>query len=986
MKNFTLKVLFLLFAGVAWAQTTEVQGVVTGSDGLPILGATISIKNTTKGVTTDFDGKYSIEASSNDVLVFSYVGYQTTEITVGDQTTINVQLKESVTELEKIVVTGYSRIEKSRSTSSTQIIDPDEVRGAPRSALQESLQGAASGVNVISTTGQPGASPTVIIRGVSTFEGAGPLYVIDGYQTNDAQLITQLNPDDIETLQVLKDAAGLAIYGTRASNGVIVITTKKGRSGKMRINFSSAVGYNDPSTADQNRPLGTPELQELLQEGVINAGLASDDAAALDFLTSNGFDPTTNTDWYDLITQKGLFQQYNVSLSGGSEDVSYFISGGYQQQEGTIIASENERMNVRINLDIKGGDRFRLSPKISLAKNIRDVRPDGGAFANPVRSIYRIRPDINPFNEDGTYNFGFNNTHNPLAQAEQEIRQQIDYRGILSTNAEYDILDYLTVRSEIALNYSFVDNFTRRPEGFGDARELGDGTQVSNFLFTWNWRNLLVFDKKWGDKHELDAFAGYEIVRERNKFSSFSAENILNGFEDLANATVFTAASTSKGISGLTSVFANAEYAYDRKYLVSASVRRDGSSVFSEENRYGTFYSVGLGWNMAREKFMQEIDWINDLKLRTSFGQVGNQNIGNNLFISLFTGNDYNGNPGRFFSSFGNPLIQWETQNNLDIGLDFSFLNNRIQGSLNVYSQKNEDLLRDNFPISASNGDTTIPANIGAIENRGVELSVTSRNIVSQNKGFEWTTNLNFTRNENEVTELGNNNEPILGATSILAVGEDVNTFYLPVYAGVDPANGRPLWYTDGSRTQTTYTYAEAEQAVIGSSTPDFIAGFRNSFFYKGFGLSVNLYYRHGGLIYDTWARFTNSDGSRRLSDTGNVNRGTYDRRWQQPGDVTDVPAFVYGNASQSNQSSSRFVYDGTYLRLRDLEFSYDFQSSLLEKIKLSALKVYVRGSNLATYRKDDRLERDPEAGISGRLDQEIPIPKTIVFGLNVSL
>ncbi|WP_194850230.1 SusC/RagA family TonB-linked outer membrane protein [Nonlabens antarcticus] len=986
MKNFTLLLILFFLTSAVFAQVRTVNGQVTGPDGLPVLGATVSIKNTSNGVSTDFDGKYQLQASSTDVLLFSYVGYQSAEVVVGDKTEINVTFSESLNELDKIIITGYSQIEKSRSTSATQIVDVDEVAGAPRASLIESLQGAASGLNVVSSTGQPGSTPSINIRGIGTFQGSSPLYVIDGFQTDDAQLIAQINPNDVASLQILKDAAGLAIYGTRAANGVIVITTKKGRSGEMRVSFSSNVGYSDPSTADKNKPLGTPELQELLQEGVVNAGLRPDSASALTFLTDNGFDPNTNTDWYGLLTQRGTYQEHNVSLSGGGDNATYYLSGGYQKTEGTIIASSNERMNVRLNMDIKGGERFRLSPRISLAKNIMNVRPDGGAFANPVRAIYRIRPDISPYNEDGTFNFGFNNTHNPIAQAEQEIRRNIDYRAVLSTNAEYDLFDFLTVRSEIALNYSFVDNFTRRPKGFGDARELGDGSQTSNFLFTWNWRNLLVFNRKWNDVHELDAFAGYEVIRTRNKFSSLSAENILNGFEDLANAAVPSDASTSKGIAGFNSVFANAEYAYDSKYLASFSIRRDGANVFGPNNRFGTFYSVGLGWNLAKEDFMSDVDWIDDLKLRSSFGQVGNANIGQSNFISIFSATEYNGQPGRFFSSFGNPDIKWETQSNIDIGLDFAFIRNRIQGSLNFYRQDNQDLLRDNFPVSASNGDTTVPGNIGAILNRGVELSIKSRNIVSQNNGFEWTTNLNFTKNENEVTELGNDNIPILGATSLTAVGEDVNTFYLPVYAGVDPANGRALFYTDGTRSATTYDYAQADQAIIGSSTPDWTAGLRNSFSYQGVGLSVNLYYRHGGLIYDTWARFTNSDGSRRLSDSGNVNRGTYDRRWQNPGDVTDVPAFVYGNGSPSSSSSSRFIYDGTYLRLRDIELSYDFQEALLDKVKLRSMRVYLRGSNLATYRKDDRLERDPEAGLSGRVDQEIPIPKTFLFGINVSL
>lgn len=987
MKNPIILLFFLLIAATAMAQTRQVTGTVIGDDDLPVLGATVQVQGTSIGVSTDMDGKYAIQVSPEDTLLFTFVGLQTVQELVGQRSVIDVLLSESANELDKIIITGYSTLKKSRSTSSTEVVDVSVIEGQPRSGLQESLQGNVAGVVVTSSTGQPGSTPNVRIRGIGTFEGAAPLYVIDGFQTRDASVISQLNPNDVKTIQVLKDAIGVAIYGSRAANGVIVITTKTGRTGKTTVNYTSSVGFSDPSTANRNKPLQTRELQELLVEGVLNAGLETDPAAALTFLTDNGFNPGVDTNWYDLITQKGLYQEHSVSISGGGEDMTYFLSGGYQNQQGTIIASSNERMNIRLNMAIKASDKFRLNPTISMSKNIQNVRPDGGAFANPVRSIYRIRPDISPVNDDGTYNFDFNNTHNPLAQAEQEIRRNITYRAIVGTGAEYDITDEFTAKSYIGINYGFRDNFLRRPQGFGDARELGDGFQDSDFLFTWNWRNIISYEKEWNNVHSVNAFVGYEVVRTRNKFTALNGENILNGFEDLANATVPVGASTSKGIAGNNAVFANADYSYDEKYLASLSVRNDGSSNFGPNNQRGTFIAAGLGWNIAKEEFMNDVSWVDDLKLRTSFGQVGNDNIPANQFISLFGGNDYNGNPGRFFSSFGDPNVQWETQNNFDIGVDYAFLNNRIQGSLNYYNQKNTDLLRDNFPISASNGDTTIPANIGAITNKGIEFSIKSRNIVSKlDGGLEWTTSLNWTANNNEVVELGNDNEAIRGATSILAIGEDVNTFYLPVYAGVDPANGNPLWYTDGTRSAVTSNYSEADQAIVGNATPDWTAGLRNTFTYKGFGFTTNFYMSYGASIYDTWSRFTNSDGSRRLSDTGNVNRGTYDRRWQQPGDVTDVPAFVYGNSSQSNATSSRFLFDGTFVRLRDIELSYSFQPQILDKIGAERLSVYVRGSNLLTWRKDDRLERDPEAGVDGRLDQEIPIPKTYLFGLNITL
>lgn len=384
---------------------------------------------------------------------------------------------------------------------------------------------------------------------------------------------------------------------------------------------------------------------------------------------------------------------------------------------------------------------------------------------------------------------------------------------------------------------------------------------------------------------------------------------------------------------------------------------------------------------------MSSMNFINDMKLRASYGRIGNDGISNNLFITILSSNgDYNGQVASGLN-LGNPGIKWEDSYPLDIGMDFTLFNHRISGSFDWYKREGKELLMD-APISGLNGTYTLVSNVAGTENKGIEITLNTKNIVpAENDGFSWNTSVNFSRNVNKVKKLINNNAPQEGSTSIRKVGEDFYTFYLPLYAGVDPLNGDALWYTDETKSQVTNVYEEAKQAIVGKATPDFYAGLRNTFSYKNISLNVQFYTAWGGKIYDTWARFTNSDGSRSLSSTGNVNRGTYERRWQQPGDITDVPRFVYGNSQtgSSSMSSSRYIYDGSYVRLREAELAYTFDSNLKKQLGINSLKIFLKGNNLWTYVKDERLEKDPEAGIDGRLNQEIPIGRTVFLGVNVS-
>lgn len=967
-------------------------GTIKNEIDLPLPGVNVLIKGTNSGTLTNFNGDYEIEANKGDILVFSYVGFETWEAAVTTNT-IDVTLKEDISNLEEVIITGYGVQKKSRLTGSVLNVNPKEITGTPRAAIQESIQGNVAGVRVTSSSGQPGTTPNVRIRGVGSFESASPLYVIDGFQTKDSEVVTSLNPGDIEAVSVLKDAAATSIYGVRGANGVIVLKTKSGTSGKTQVSYSIQSGLSSATVAERFRPLNTVELQELLIEGVRNAGIRNNNAEALDFLITNGFNPNVDTDWYDLITRDALYQQHNLSVRGGSENTKFYLSGGYFNQEGVILASQFERMNTRLKMDHEFSDKLKIEVNISYNKSISKKRPRGGFFANPVRSIYRIRPDISPYNEDGTFNFNFNGSHNPIAQAQEEIRKDIDHRILGGAGLSYKIVENLTYESLITMNQTYKDEFIRLPAGFGDGKPSGRGEQDSNFLFSWLFRNLLRYNLNW-NTNSLNIFGGYELQKTRDKFTDLTVKNIPDGFEDLTNGSLATVASTNKSQEGLNSVFLNTEYARDNTYLVSASVRRDGSSNLGKNNQFAVFWSVGLGWNIANESFMNSANFINDLKLRASYGINGNDP--QTGIFDLFNVNDYNGNPGLVFTSLGNPNIKWELNKALNIGLDYSFFNNRIQGSLDWYTRETKDLLRLR-PISAANGDggeldidegNDIADNIGSMKNTGVEFDITTRNIVSNSKNaLSWTTNFNFTTNKNEITKLNDGGEPIINGTSITAIGQDIETFYLPRYAGVDSNNGNALWYTDETKTITTTNYNNAKAVIIGKATPDFYAGFRNTFSYKGITFDFQLYTAWGGLVYDNWNRFTNSDGSRRLSSTGNVSRGTFERRWQKPGDITDTPAFVYGNTQSGSSAfrSSRFIYDGSYVRLREISLSYDLPSVTMHKIGFSTARVYIKGNNLYTFIKDDRLERDPESGSDGRLNQEIPISRTLFLGLDIT-
>lgn len=988
----TLLFFCLVFIKFGYSQKT-IKGFVYDSMGEPLPSASVLIKGTLQGTETDFDGNYQIEAKEGDILSFGFLGMKTKEITIGKSNVINVELEEDFDSnlLGEIIVTGYDRRKKPRVTGSTETIEIEKLKNTTLASVQEAIQGNISGVQVTSSSGQPGETPNIRIRGVGSFEGSSPLYVIDGLQTHDADVLANLNPNDIENITVLKDASATSIYGTSGSNGVIVVTTKSGASGKTVITLSTQAGFSDATVAHNYKALNTSEFQEIMIEGILNntkfakKESINNKSDALNYLINKGFNPNVNSDWYDLLTKENpFFQQHNLSITGGSEKTTFYLSGGFVKQDAKILNANLERFNTLLKGKHEINEKMDISASIAFTKNTSNYRPTGGRFANPVRSIYRAVPFKSPFDKEGNFVPKVINNTNPLAQSELEIRRRTRYRLGYVSDFSYKLTDNISFETKVSGDFNFTDDFERLPSFTGDAASTGGrGVQEGIYQSRFLNRNLLRFDYNFNQLHSLDVFIGYEIQKTRGKRYRLRAQETPDKYEDVPDTSTPIQTYFNKYWDGKNSAFFNAEYSYDDKYLVSGSVRRDGSNKFSPKNKFGWFWSIGLGWNILK-------GYETNLKLRTSYGKVGNDNIDRNLFLTVLnTNEDYNGQTAETLR-VGNPDIKWEESYPLNIGVDFDVYEKRVSGSLDWYHRTSKDLLIKgiipgiNGPVDPDNQAAyTLIGNNGDMVNRGIELTLNTKNVVSEDDGFQWNSSINFTKNTNEVTKLPGDNAPVALRTRIRKVGEDFYTFYLPLYAGADPQTGAPTWYVDETKTTKTTKLSEAKQSIAGKATPDFYASLQNTLRYKGLKLSFMFYSAVGGKLYDTWGRFTTTDGTRGLSS--NISRGVYDRRWQNPGDITDVPKIVYRGNRSATSHSSRYIYDGTYIRLRDLTLSYDFDSELIEKLGLKNTVIFVKGTNIWTYVKDERLERDPEAGIDGRLNQEIPIGKTISLGVNMT-
>lgn len=993
MKKFFFSMIVCLLALTqVYAQRT-VSGRITDDTGEGLPGVNVLIKGTTTGTQTDIDGNYRLSVEDDAILVFSYVGFESQEINVGTRTVIDVTMG-GATELQEVVVVGYGESTTKKLTGSIDRVDGKKFEQVPLPSFDNILQGNVAGLNVQGTSGMPGGSTNVRLRGIGSINaGSAPLYVLDGVPINigdlsrdqqTANALASINPNDIENVTVLKDASAAAIYGSRAANGVIIITTKKGKPGKTKFSFRAQRGVSERRD-DPFDVMNSEQFTEYMREAVVNSGGDPDDAGS-----ANTYFPivpdTVDTPWLDLAFQDGSLESYELSASGGDDKTRFFISGSYLDQEGIAVQTKLERFTTRFNVDHSANEKLTFGINLTIANAKQNGRYGGGTsfgdpiyggmYLSPLYPIYATPEQIANGDDRGTgFNFntpGFSN-QNHVATQQLATNEANSFRTTGKVYVNYDIIEGLTFSQSVGLDMVRIveDSWTSQnhPDGVNDG---GFVTGISTFNRDYVITSTLNYNTTFNDVHNLTVLVGNEYQNANresidvtaNNFPSDKLRTVNSGAENFS----FGAFGTEWAIWG---VFSRLNYNFDERYFLDVSVRRDGSSRFGANNRFATFYSVGAGWNISDEEFFNA-SFVDQLKLRGSWGTSGNQSIGNFDSRGLYQFGAYNGSSSAFPSQLDNPDLTWEQSQQIDIGVDFSFFQGRLSGSIDYYNKETTDMLLD-VPISRTTGFTTIDQNLGSMVNKGWEFTLSTVNL--QIGDFSWATDFNLSINDNEVTSLPDGADVISGNT-IQREGEQVNSWYLPRYAGVNPANGAPLWYDEDDNIVTNY--GQADRVIVGNPVANVLSGFTNTLQYKGLSVSAFFFLSQGNEIYRSVARFINSDGSRfgRNQSTEQL------RRWQQPGDITDVPIIKRGNTDGGNNASTRQIHDGSFLRLRNVTVAYNLPVNLVSKAKLTSVRIYAQGQNLATWTKYPGL--DPEVGVGGVDFGLYPQPRSYTVGIDI--
>ena len=976
------------------AQNRTITGKVTDDKGQPVPNASVVVKGTNIGTTTNAQGVYSLAIPQNArTLSVSSIGLGEKEITISSATAYDVTLNtQSKNDMSEVVVVAYGQQKRATITGSIATIKGGELENRPFSSVDKALQGAVPGLFSAATSGAPGSNQTIRIRGISSINaGNNPLWVIDGQiintgdasrLTTTANLLSTLNPNDIESISVLKDAAALSIYGSQGANGVILVTTKKGKSGKTKFRADAEVGYSDIAYFnDKYKPLNAKEFFDLTREGLLNLGVANPDPTLQSFGFGNGQD----YNWLEGVTRRGTQRQYNLSASGGSDRSTYFVSGGYFNQEGTTIRTNLERYNTNIGLTAKATDKLNFQVNLNGGFTRQRTPLAGGAFGNPVLSSFFLLPSRNPFKADGTYNitapdFGTGALHNTIytSDVDKRLLKQASIRG--NFMGSYAILDNLKFTTNLGGDFNTVEEDQYNNPFHGDGfNTAGRAFNYYTRYFRWTATNYFDYHQKLNSADDInfDFKVGYEANKSKANFVSTQTQGfpptlLLNQVS--VGATPITAAGSFSDVT-YASAFSNITANFKNRYVLYGSFRRDGSSRFGPKTKYGNFWSIGGSWNVNNEKFFEGITFVDQLKLRSSYGLLGNNQIGNYDWIPSYGyGANYNQLPGSIPNAVGDSSLSWENNRNFNIGLDLTVLKNRLSFTVDFFERKGEDLLL-RVALPPTTGYDFAIRNRGKMVNRGVELSLNATPV--RTKNFTWNIDGNFTKVQNRVTDIP---APFANGAFQITKGYDLQTYFVRLYAGVDPANGDPLWYTDETKTTTTNNVNAAQRVMFGQAGPKVYGGFGTNFNYKGITLSTQFSYAAGHYVRDTWGSFYVSSGA---NGTFNKVRRQLDR-WQKPGDITDIPKYVYNGNKNANAFSTFYLYKGDYIRLREVQLAYQLPTSLISKVKMSSVNVYVRGTNLWTWVKDKNMPFDPENGIGSATNLEVFIPKTFTAGVNI--
>ncbi|MFN0015469.1 MAG: SusC/RagA family TonB-linked outer membrane protein [Saprospiraceae bacterium] len=996
MKQIYVFVFLLLVAGTLSAQRT-LTGSIADETGNALIGATVVAKGTSVGKVSDGEGKFSLAMPDGvNTLVVSYTGYQTQEVDVTGLRTISVVLLEAAGLLTELVVTGYSEVESKKLVSSVSVVGAKQLENIPMTDVNQLLQGRAAGVYTTANSGQPGAQQQVRVRGTGSITaGRNPLYVVDGIiveqgnfsaldaGTNAVDVLAQFNPNDIETISVLKDATATALYGSRGSNGVVVITTKRGKAGKTLVTVKAQNGVTKPNFGNFEL-MNAEEAWNYERKVLANSGRTQEQIDAT--RPASMLDNTT--DWLDEAFNDG--KTYNVELQaqGGNEKTRFFVSGGYFDQEGILIGSDFNRLSLRSNIDHTASDRLSFGLNLNGSYSQQNNAVDGNRFQSPIASAFTTTPlqgKTNPATgqlftglEDNYIGLTGDNFLYSLPLNTVDVNT---FRLLTKLSATYKLLDNLAFTQNANIDMISIDEVdyddATTADGVNDRGNLSTAYTQNQALTS---QSLLKYFTSFGQNHDLDVMGVFEY--QRTKFKTFTAAG--KGFAS-GKLKTHDSAAEPNFVAGNQTDFAflsylgQVNYAFKQRYRLTASFRRDGSSRFGANNRWANFWSVGGSWQISDENFMGKIGAINTLRLRASYGTSGNAAIGNFVSQELYGfGAAYQNEPGSSPAQIGNPNLTWEQSNNFNVGLDFAILDNRVSGTLEYYNRKSEDLLL-NVPVSSTSGFTTATRNLGKVRNSGVEATVNLKPVKANRAGgFDWDLGFNISFNKNEVLELPDG-EDILNGFQVFREGEPIRAFYLRKWAGVNPANGTPLWAADGGGVTGTYASPLNLRQIVGNAEPDFIAGLSNTFSYRGLSLTAFFYTAQGHEIYNQSRAFMESDGLR----FGWAHLKAANDHWENPGDISARPQPRSGGNSGAQSASTRYLEDGSYIRLRNVVLGYDLPAVWMQRAKLQSVKLYVQGQNLWT--QTDYSGLDPEADETGAEFFRYPVGKSITFGVDIT-
>jgi len=997
-KLMLLMTLLVIGIGLVNAQVSKVTGNVTSEeDGLPVVGASVLVKGTTVGTVTDIDGNFTLTnvPSSAKTLVISFIGMQTQEVAV--KSMVKVVLKSDAQALDEVVVTGYGVQRKASFTGAASIVGEDAIAKKNDANFVKVLEGTVPGVQMNNSTSMPGVWGSIYIRGrASLNSGTQPLYVIDGMPVNsdtdamsssDNNMVdpmSSINPSDIESITVLKDAAATAIYGSRAANGVIVVTTKKGSEGKFNLNLDVKQGF--VSMGNNNMDFANAEESMKLFTDGRTAYQGGDWQENYDYLADNyfGWDRKTSTDWMDAITRKGYYQDYNLSAQGRNGNTGYYVSLGYLNTDGLVIGSDMERFSGRMNLDSKfKWATIGVNTSYSYSTQNGFSLSTGGAMSSPLTAAISSQTPMDPvYDSEGNYNNI--NMYNPVALMDEDAGELNENKMQTINLNPYLQVDFgLGIYAKTTLGVNLTDlrqyqywSALYNPQAM-DYNGLGQQYNSRNTVITWN--NVFGWNHKFADKHDVSVMLGQEMQKKSYYYEYYAKSDFPfadSGMRDLTTAGTDQGSEYYKKEARLASYFMDAHYSYADKYYLSGSYRRDGSSVFGSDTRWGNFWSVGGKWRISGEDFLIGNNVITNATLRASYGTVGNQDIDWYAARGFYgSGYNYNQMPGMIPVSISNQELTWEVSKKFDVGFDLS-LWHRLHFTFDFYNEITSDALFQ-VPLSMTTGMTETYQNIGKIRNHGIEFSVNAS--ILQTKDWTWSAYANLTWNENEVIKLSTD-EPIEYTYQIIEEGRPYTQFKMKEYAGVDRETGKPLWYLNETGDETTSDYNAAAKRYVGDADPDVLGGFGTNLRWKDidFGLSFN--YRLGGKVFDSGAAFTGFGMAFRtpLEDVA-LNS------WTEENKDAKYPQYIYKDPYNATSTSSRFLYSGNYLRISNLTLGYTLPKKWTEKVLIQRLRAYISVDNLYTFTASDFVGYNPETSANGVIAWQYPATRTFIGGIQLT-